>query len=73
MNAGNFNIKDYLNKLYEAAEEGGPTDTDINSMIPDENKKTCNSFGLVMQEINDNKKFTFIDTKEMLEGIKKQI
>jgi hypothetical protein len=40
MKAGNFNINDYLNKLYENSNDGNPTNPGDAIIIPDENKKS---------------------------------
>jgi hypothetical protein len=53
MKAGNFNINDYLNKLYENSDgnlQGG--DNGVGLMIPDENKK---SYSWLKKEYDKNK------------------
>ena len=54
MKAGTFNINDYLNKLQEAAEEGGPDNSGKDGMvIPEMNRK---SFDWLRKEYDKCKK-----------------
>lgn len=60
MKAGNFNINDYLNKLYENAESGDLKGDAEGGMIPDENKK---SFGWIKREFDKNKTEVKVEIK----------
>ena len=59
MKAGNFNINDYLNKLYESS-EGDLKGDPVGGMIPDENKK---SFGWIKREFDKNKTEVKVEMK----------
>jgi hypothetical protein len=50
--AGNFNIKDYLERLYEEAEAKGPTQEVEGLLLPEENKK---SFSWLKKEYEKGK------------------